>query len=270
MVPHAYGLKAMSALSQRWPTPIEHFTEIAAVAIGERMEKTVLAVEQRARPGEARLRHARGTVAGLRCPARMHALRPRAFGEVLDDARRHASGDAEGIEPLGRVERQRRGHPRRRTQRAEHRGGMKAGLVHALGRHEAQPAHHFAPDRDAAREVVTCKRMLLGSGENGRNDHGACMHRAAFEGIVVVLAVRGGAVAQRRRGDVEATRMADQRTRSGLAARGAASPAHNPCDARPHTGRRRPSARRRTSASRRRGAFGACRRTPPPSAPKRR
>ena len=63
------------------------------------MEEAVLALEQRARAGEARLRHARGAIARLRRPARMHALGPGAFGEVFDDARGHAAGDAERIAP---------------------------------------------------------------------------------------------------------------------------------------------------------------------------
>jgi hypothetical protein len=58
------------------------------------MEEAVLAVEQRARSGEASLREARGTITRLRRPARVHALGPCAFGEVFDDARRHAAGDA--------------------------------------------------------------------------------------------------------------------------------------------------------------------------------
>ena len=125
------------------------------------------------------------------------------------------------------VERQRRGHARRCAQRAEHRGGMKARLVHALGRDQAQPAHHLAADRDAAREVAAGQRVLLGGGENGRDDHRARMHRAAFEGVVVVLAVRGRAVAQRRGGHVEAARVTDQRARARARRWRAAPPARS-------------------------------------------
>ena len=60
------------------------------------------------------------------------------------------------------------------------------------------------------------ERVLLGRGEHGGNDHRAGVHRAALERVVVVLAVRGGAVAQRGGSDVEAARMTDQRARSGL------------------------------------------------------
>ena len=37
----------------------------------------------------------------------------------------------------------------RRAHRAEHRGRMKAGLVHRLRHHGGQPAHHLDADRDA-------------------------------------------------------------------------------------------------------------------------
>ena len=117
------------------------------------------------------------------------------------------------------IETQRRGHARRSAERTEHRGGMKPRLVHALGRHQAQAAHDFATHGDAARDVAAGEPVLLGRGEHRRDDHGAGVHRAAFEGVVVVLAVRGGAVAQRRGGDVEAAGMTDQRARTGFRAR---------------------------------------------------
>jgi hypothetical protein len=52
---------------------------------------------------------------------------------------------------IGQTQRGR--HARRRAERAEHGGGMEAGLVHALGRHQAQAAHDFAADGDAAHEI---------------------------------------------------------------------------------------------------------------------
>ncbi len=113
--------------------------------------------------------------------------------------------------------------------------------------------------------------VLLGRGEHGRDDHGAGVHRAAFERVVVVLAVRRGAVAQRGGGDVEAAGMTDDRARAGLRRSRAAWRARSRCCARPRTGRRRPSARRRTSrATARAAAPAACRRTPPRAAPRRR
>src|SRR5260370_974950 len=90
------GIDAVAHLSRA----VEHATEVAAVAIGEGMKKTVLTVEQHARAGEASLRHARSAIARLRRPTRMHALGPGHFREVFDDARGHAAGDAQRIEPL--------------------------------------------------------------------------------------------------------------------------------------------------------------------------
>src|SRR5678816_1702416 len=71
----------------------QHAAIIAVARVREAMEETVIALEHGPRSDEPRLRHPRGAIAGLRSPARVHALRPRAFGEILDDAGRHAGGD---------------------------------------------------------------------------------------------------------------------------------------------------------------------------------
>ena len=77
-------------------------------------------------------------MAGLRRPARMHALGPGAFGEIFDDAARHAAGDAERIDDLLGVETERGANASRRAHRAENRGRMKARLVHRLRHHGAE------------------------------------------------------------------------------------------------------------------------------------
>ena len=149
----------------------------------------------------------------------MHALGPGAFCEVFDNARGHAAGDAQRIGPLCGIETQRRGYARRRAERAEHRGRMKPRLVHALGRHQAQTAHELTTDRDATSCAAPRETVLLGRGEHSRDDHRAGVHRAALEGIVVVLAVRRRAIAQRRGGNVEAAGMTDERARTGFCRR---------------------------------------------------
>src|SRR5207248_11117964 len=78
---------------------IEHGAEVATVAAGEGMKEPVLAVEERPRTGEPCLRHARRTITRLGRPAGMHALSPGPFSQVFDDARRHASGNAERVAP---------------------------------------------------------------------------------------------------------------------------------------------------------------------------
>src|SRR2546421_381122 len=50
-------------------------------------------------------------------------------------------------------------------------------------------------------------------------DTPAAAPRAALEGVVVILAVRGGAVAQRHSGNIEAARMADKGTDAGFRGR---------------------------------------------------
>ncbi|HUJ96807.1 MAG TPA: hypothetical protein VLV85_01120 [Stellaceae bacterium] len=66
---------------------------------------------------------------------------------------------------------------------------------------------------------MTRQRVLLGGGEHGRNHHRAGMHRAALEGVVVIFAMSGGAVAERGGGNVEPAGMTDRRAGSGFAAR---------------------------------------------------
>ncbi len=104
--------------------------------------------------------------------------------------------------------------PAAARQCAEYRGGMKPGLVHAFRRRETQPAHHFATDGDTARKIAARQRMPLRGGGDRRDDHRAGVHRAAFERVVEIFAVRRRAVAQRRGGDIEAAAMADQRART--------------------------------------------------------
>ena len=114
------------------------------------------------------------------------------------------------------VEAQRGAHARGRGDRAEHRRRMESRLVHALGRHVAQAAHDLAADRDAEPDIVAGQPMLLGGRENGGHDDGAGMHRSAFVGVVEVVAVGRGAVAQRRHPRTAAAGVADRRAVAGL------------------------------------------------------
>jgi hypothetical protein len=126
------------------------------------------------------------------------------------------ASDAQRVHPLLRVQSQRRRDTGGGAERAEHRGRMEAGLVHPLRRDEAHPAHNLAADGDAADRIGAREKLALGDREHGRNDDGARMNRAAFERIVVVLAMCGGAVGQRRGRRIEAAGMTDHRAMSGL------------------------------------------------------
>ena len=168
--------------------------------VGEAVKEAVGALQHGARADEARARHQGGAQTGLRRPAGMHALGPGALGEIFDDARRHAAGDAERIHDAAAVEPQRRRHAGRRRQRTEHGGRVKARLVDQFWRDEAQPAHGLDADRDAAQRRGALGAVALAGGEHRRHDDGAGMHRAAFKRVVEILAMDGGAVDQRRAG----------------------------------------------------------------------
>ena len=141
----------------------------------------------------------------------MQPLGPGAFGEIFDDAAGHAAGDAERIDDLPGVEAERRADAGRRAHRAEDRGRMKAGLVDGFRHHEAQPAQHFGADGDPDQRHAAIGIMPLAGGEHGRHDHRAGMHRAAFERVVEILAMRGGAVDEGGARRIQRAAMADRR-----------------------------------------------------------
>ena len=87
----------------------------------------------------------------------------------------------------------------RRPHRAEHRGRVEARLVHHLRRNQAEPAHHLDADRDAC-AAQPCRRaaVSLADRQHRRHDHRAGVHRPALERVVEILAVRRGAVDERR------------------------------------------------------------------------
>ena len=73
---------------------------------------------------------------------------------------------------------------------------------------------HLDADRDAEQRGLTVRAVPLAGGEHRRHDHGAGMHRPALEGIVEILAMRRGAVDERRAGGAQRARMADRRARA--------------------------------------------------------
>ena len=104
---------------------------------------------------------------------------------------------------------ERRGHPGRRADRAEHGGGVKAGLVDELGCDQARAAGQLDTDRNALQGRQAREALALGDCENRGDDDGAGMDRAAFERVVEVFAMRGGAVHKRRAGGIQRARLAD-------------------------------------------------------------
>ena len=74
--------------------------EIALGRMGKAVEQAMHPFEHRARSDKAGARQKCGAQPRLRRPARMQPLGPGTFGEILDDAARHRSRDAERIDHL--------------------------------------------------------------------------------------------------------------------------------------------------------------------------
>src|SRR3954452_4417605 len=177
----------------------------------EPMKQPVRPFDDRAGAVEAGARQQSRAQPGLRRPAGVHALGPGAFGQILDDAARHAAGDAERIDGLAPVELQRRCDPGRRTHCAEHRSRMEARLVRRLRHHQAEAAQHLDAERDAAKRRRAVRVVPLARGEHRRHDHGTCVHRPALKCVIEVLAMRRRAVNEGRACGAPPARMADRR-----------------------------------------------------------
>ena len=175
------------------------------------MKQPVCALEHSARTRKARARHQGGAQARLRGPAGMHALGPRSFSQVLDDAARHAARDAERVDGLLVVQLQRHRNTGRRAHRAEHRGWMEARFVHGFRHDHAQSAEHFHADRDAAQRRRTIRIVPLADGKYGRHHDRADMHGPALERVVEILAMRGGAVHESGAGRTQRALVPDRR-----------------------------------------------------------
>ena len=152
------------------------------------------ALDHGARADEAVLRQQGRAQPGLRRPAGMQALGPGALGEILDDPRRHAAGDAQRIDDLASIQAEGCAHADRRPHGAEHGGGVEAGPVDQPRRHEAQAAQGLCPHRDAEESRLPGPCVPLAGRQHRGHDHRAGVHGTALEGIVEVLAVCGSAV----------------------------------------------------------------------------
>ena len=92
---------------------------------------------------------------------------------------------------------------------------MKARRVRALPCDRTHPAHQFLAHRDSPQDVNSAEPLGLGHCKHGWNDNRARMHRASFERVVEILAMRRGAVDHRGGLGPEALLRTDDRTGSG-------------------------------------------------------
>ncbi len=83
--------------------------------------------------------------------------------------------------------------------------------MNCLWRHKTHAAHELNAYRDPAHDGISIQTALLGNGKYGGNNDRAGMHRTPFEGIIVILAMRGGAIDQCRIIGAEASLMTDSR-----------------------------------------------------------
>src|SRR5215467_10408765 len=121
-------------------------------------------------PEETCAREPRRAQPGLRRPARMQALGPGALREIFDDAAGHGTDDAERVDKLARTKLERGADGGGRRHGAEHGGGMKAGLVHRLGRNQAEPADHLDAHRDAEQRRGSIRMVALAACERYHAD----------------------------------------------------------------------------------------------------
>ena len=87
--------------------------------------------------------------------------------------------------------------------------GWKPALWISFGATRLRAAHELAAHRHAAQRILAGDLFPLADREHRRHDHRAGVHRAALEGVVEVLAVRRGAVDERRAAGVERALVAD-------------------------------------------------------------
>src|SRR5262245_11924929 len=196
------------------PARTEVTSEGAIVALrrmGEAMEEPMDALEHGARSDESAPREQRCADAGLRGPSGMQPFRPGALRQVLDDARRHAGGNAERIDKLFCVQAQRGTHASCRSHRAEDGCRMEPGLVNGLGNDRAQTAHDFSAHRSSKKRGTTVRLVALTHCQHRRHNHCTGVDGAALERIVKVLAMGRGAIDEGSAGSTEAARMADGR-----------------------------------------------------------
>ena len=137
---------------------------------------------------------------------------------------------------------------------------MKAGLVRLHRRHGAQPAHDLDADRDAEQRGRTIGMVALAGGQHGRHDDGAGMHRPAFERVVEILAMGGGAVDERGASGAHRCARGRSRCRSRRRPRPPALLGRSPRCARSRRDRPRRSADPRTCCAQRAAGWGIERR----------
>ena len=93
------------------------------------------------------------------------------------------------------------GHARGRAQGAKHGGGVESRLMNFFGRNTAQATHDFRAHRNAPGQISTTQVVKLCGGQHPRNHHCTGVDGATLKGVIVILAMGGGAIDKRSGGD---------------------------------------------------------------------
>ena len=171
--PAGVGLERDVFHDPRAPQILTQRVEIRLHRRRKRAIETVRALEHGAWTVEAAAGHQRGADARLRGPSGVHPLRGRPLGEgssMMPDAMLPAMPSAEAISGAAEPERGR--HAAGGSQRAKHRGGVKAGRVRGFGSDEAQAAHQLRTCGHAEQQPIAAEPLALARRERRWNDHG--------------------------------------------------------------------------------------------------
>src|SRR5215813_63009 len=119
----------------------------------------------------------------------MQPLGPGALRKIFDDAAGHAAGNTERVDDLPRVEAEHGANAGRSPHRTEHRGWMKAGLVHGFRHYQAEAAKNFVADGDAFQRQAAIRIVPLAGRQHRRDDDRTGMYRPTLKGVVKILAM---------------------------------------------------------------------------------
>ncbi len=175
----------------------------------ERAIEPVLALEYRLGPGEAGLGEERGDDAGMRRPARVQALRPRAVGQILDDPRGLAPADAEGAHQLvlgQAIELARGGGGGEGTGEG---GRVVVARVKFAGDGQPDAAHHLDSGHDGGERRAPRRAGRLAHGKARRDRDRPGVHDRVLTRVVEVEPVSQRRVGEHRVGGGDSHRAAD-------------------------------------------------------------
>ena len=158
------------------------------------MKQTMCPLKHRGRSHKPRLCQTDSTVSRLRGPTGVHPLRPRAVGQVFNDACSHAAGQTQSIDHLRFGQLQGSADTRHSADDTKNGRWMEARFVNAGGCHRTQTTGDFNTQGDAAQQRIAVERVALSDCQQRRHDDRTCVHRATLVSVVKIFAMGSDAV----------------------------------------------------------------------------